>query len=151
MCTFMKWITVAACLAVTAPVFAADSSDDEAVLREIKQVLWPRAYRQQDTQLLDRILADDFQMIDGTGRWSTKAAELEWVANNKPSYEAFHFEIRRLDIYENGTAVVAGTGTIHGTDSDGPYVAEYQSTNLLIKQNGNWKAVASHVSGYRKK
>jgi hypothetical protein len=40
---------------------------------------------------------------------------------------------------------------MRGTDDDGPYVAEYQSTNVLIKRDGVWKAVASHVSGYQRK
>jgi hypothetical protein len=32
-----------------------------------------------------------------------------------------------------------------------PHEAEYQSTNLLIKRDRVWKAVASHVSGYKKR
>ena len=60
-------------------------------------------------------------------------------------------EIKRLEIFENGTAVVAGTGHIQGRDADGPYKVEYQSSNILIKRGGLWKAVASHVSGARRK
>jgi hypothetical protein len=126
-------------------------SSDEQSLRYLKEVTWPRAYREQDTELLDRILADEFQMIDGLGNWSSKADELQWVANNKPAYDSFRFEIRRLEIFENGTAIIAGTGTIRGSDEKGPYVAEYQSSNVLIKRGAIWKAVASHVSGYRRK
>lgn len=28
---------------------------------------------------------------------------------------------------------------------------EYQSSNILIKRNGLWKAIASHVSGSQRK
>jgi len=129
---------------------AADTTSDEAAIRELKETLWPKAYFEQDTALLDRILAPEFQMVDGDGNWSTKAAELEWVAKNKPGYDSLTFEIRRLDVFENGTAVAAGTGTIRGKDKDGPYVGQYQSTNVLIKRDGQWRAVASHVSGYKK-
>jgi hypothetical protein len=129
---------------------ASDRSADEAAIRELKESLWPKAYFEQDTALLDRILAPEFQMVDGDGNWSTKAAELDWVANNKPGYDSLTFEIRRLDLFENGTAIAAGTGTIRGRDGDGPYVARYQSTNVLIKRDGQWRAVASHVSGYQK-
>jgi Domain of unknown function (DUF4440) len=128
----------------------AAESADEAAIRELKEVLWPRAYFEQDAGLLDRILAPEFQMVDGDGNWSTKAEELAWVGKNKPSYDSLTFRIRRLDVFENGTAIAAGTGTIRGSDEDGPYVAEYQSTNVLIKREGTWRAVASHVSGYRK-
>lgn len=133
------------------PAFATEPRSDEAVLREIKEVLWPKAYFEQDTALLDRILADEFKMIDGSGAWSTKVEELEWVADNKPSYDSLVYEVRRLEIFNGDAAVVAGTGTIHGSDETGPYVAEYQSTNVLVKRDGVWRAVSSHVSGYRRK
>ena len=122
----------------------------QAALREIKQVLWPRAYFTGDARLLDRILADEFQSVDGDGQWSNKAEELAWVAKHRPTYDSLTFEIRRLDIFDNGMAVVAGTGTIRGRDSAGPYVVEYQSSNIFIKRDGTWQAVASHVSGSRR-
>ena len=128
----------------------ADTSADEAEIRQLKEVLWPKAYFEQDTTLLDRILAAEFQMVDGDGNWSSKADELAWVSKNKPSYESLTFAIRRLDVFENGTAIAAGKGTIRGNDENGAYVAEYQSTNVLIKRDGQWRAVASHVSGYKK-
>jgi hypothetical protein len=142
-------LVAALALGLAGAARAADSAD-EAEIRELKEVLWPRAYFQQDTALLDRILAPEFQMVDGDGNWSSRAEELAWVGKNKPSYDSLTFRIRRLDVFENGTAIAAGTGTIRGSDEDGPYVAEYQSTNVLIKRDGAWRAVASHVSGYRK-
>jgi hypothetical protein len=141
------WVLLIAAL----PAFASDRAADERALREIKEVLWPRAYFTQDVQLLDRILAAEFQFVDGDGNWSSKADELEWISKNKPSYDSLVFRIRRLDVLENGTAIVAGTGTIRGRDETGAFVMEYQSSNVFIKRDGIWRAVASHVSGARKK
>jgi ketosteroid isomerase-like protein len=124
--------------------------NDEAVLRNLKEIEWAKAYREQDTKLLDRILADEFQMIDNDGNWSNKKLELEYNKNNKPLYDSFRFEIKRLDIFENGTAIIAGTGHITGKDKDGEYKIEYQSSNVLIKRNGIWKAISSHVSGVKR-
>jgi ketosteroid isomerase-like protein len=136
---------------IAMPVLAEESRTDEEQLREIKEVQWPKAYAEQDVELLGRILAPEFQMIDSEGNWSTRAGELEWIAKNKPGYDTFHYEIKRLDIFENGTAVVAGTGHISGTGEDGPYQAEYQSSNILIKRDGRWQAISSHVSGVKEK
>ncbi len=123
--------------------------EDKAFLTHLKEVNWPKAYREQDTALLNQILADEFQMIDASGNWSNKALELDYISKHKPSYDSFRFEIKRLDVFENGTAVVAGTGHVEGSDNKGPYKMTYQSSNILIKRNQVWKAISSHVSGIK--
>ncbi len=121
------------------------TDDDRNALRYLKEVEWPKAYREQDTMLLDKILGDDFKMIDGEGSWSDKTSEMDWVKNNPWITDSFYFEIKRLEILENGTAIVAGTGHIVGDSTE----STYQSSNILIKRNGLWKAVSSHVSGFK--
>ena len=116
------------------------SADDYEVLRHFKTVLWPQAYRTQDVELLDRMLDDSFEMIDGEGNVSTKQDELEWVRDNAWDPGSFEYRIERLQIYQGSFAVIAGTG-----------VAEtytYKSSNFLVRENGEWRAIASHVSGY---
>ncbi len=127
-------------MAFAFPAQAGEASDEET-LRHFKTVLWPQAYRTQDAELLDRLLHDSFEMIDGDGERSTKREEIEFVSNNAWDPGSFEYRIERLDIYDNGVAIVDGTG-----------VAErytYKSSNVLIKENGVWRAIASHVSGYR--
>ncbi|MBI4752376.1 MAG: nuclear transport factor 2 family protein [Acidobacteria bacterium] len=99
---------------------------DLAELRHIKTVLWPKAYREQDTALLDRILHDQFQMIDDGGSISTKAEEIAYIRANKPTYQSFHFEIERLEIFEERFAVVAGTGIIRNQTPKGPTETRYR-------------------------
>jgi hypothetical protein len=127
---------------------AAEDSD-ETTLRHLKEIEWPRAYRDQDDALLDRILAPEFRMIGADGRWSDKAGELEHVRTTRPGYDSFRFEITRLDVFENGTAIIAGTGHVAGTNDGGDYAFRYESSNVLIRRDGRWQAVASHVSGIR--
>ncbi len=118
-------------------------TSDEQQLKHLKTVLWPRAYREQDTRLLGRLLDDSFQMIDAAGNRSDKNKELDWVENNAWNPGTFEYRIERLDIYDGAMAIIDGTG-----------IAEkysYQSSNVLIKKSGQWRAVASHVSGYRER
>ena len=121
------------------PAFA----DDEETLRHFKTVLWPQAYRTQDVALLDTLLHDSFQLIDDEGRRSTKAGELEWVAANAWSPGNFEYRIERLDVYEGRWAVIDGSGIADRYT--------YKSSNVLIKVDGRWQAVASHVSGYQER
>lgn len=116
-------------------------SDDYEVLRNFKTVLWPQAYRTQDVELLDRLLHDSFEMIDDEGNRSTKQEELEYIRNNQWDPGSFEYRIERLQIYQGSFAVIDGTG-----------VAEtytYKSSNFLVKEDGVWRAIASHVSGFQ--
>ena len=130
-----------------------DSENDQKRLRELKEVLWPKAYREQDPALLAQILADEFESIDAEGSVSTKAEELDYVSKNKPSYDSFRFVIRRLQIFENRTAVVSGTGYIETKAKDGKKASktEYQSSNVFLERDGRWQAISSHVSGIKQK
>jgi hypothetical protein len=126
------------------------SGDDYDVLHNLKTVLWPKAYGEQDTVLLSQILHEKFQLIDDEGSKFSKADEMEYVSKYGPSYSSFEFEVKRLDIFDNGTAMVSGEGTMKGIDMNGQaYVTTYQSSNSLIKENGQWKAINSHVSGVK--
>ncbi len=122
------------------------TSQDREILRNLKEVQWPKAYREQDTLLLDRILGEDFQMVDASGEWSNKTKELEWIKENAMENDSFFYEIKRLDVLPNGTALICGTGHIFNDSTE----TIYQSSNILIKRKGIWEAVASHVSGIKR-
>ena len=117
--------------------------DDEAILRDIKTNLWPKAYRTQDVALLGSILHETFEMIDAEGGRSTRQKELEYVKNNKWDPGTFEYLIERLHVYDGRFAVVDGMGVAESYT--------YKSSNFFIKQAGDWKAIASHVSGYKEK
>ena len=127
---------------VNSTLVLADDSDRQALIN-IKEQLWPKAYREQDAELLDRLLHSSFQMIDAEGKRSTKANELEYVRTHEWNVENFRFHIQRLDIYDAGFAVIDGMGE---TDT-----YTYMSSNYLVKEDGRWQAIGSHVSGFKKK
>lgn len=118
-------------------------------MRYFKKVLWQKAYWDQDTKLLDRLLHDKFQYVQNTGTVSTKREEMEYIKKNKPSYDSFVYRIKRLDIFENGTAIIASEGYVEGKNKKGEYEYTYSLSNVLVKESGVWKAIASHISGFK--
>lgn len=119
------------------------SEQDKETLTYLKEVEWPKAYAEQDTILLDSILGEDFIMIDQDGNWYSKQDELDWIKEHEFAVDTFWYEIKSLKIYKNGTAIICGTGHI----SQDTINSIYESSNVLVKEGGLWKAVLSHVSG----
>ncbi|NVK22492.1 MAG: nuclear transport factor 2 family protein [Kangiellaceae bacterium] len=118
---------------------------DEQQLRHLKTVLWSQAYRTNDTELLDRILHDSFQFVQNDGSLSNKRKEIEFLQTSEWKPRSFRYEIQRLEIYHERFAVVSGIGHVIASDGT-PY--HYTSSNHLIKEDGRWQAISSHVSGY---
>lgn len=140
------WLVVFALTAGASHSGFAQKSDAET-LRYLKEVEWPKAYRERDTLLLDRILAPEYQMVASDGSYATKADQLEFIRKNEWRARAFRFVIQRLEVFENGSAIVTGTGYLEGKNAKGVYWLQYQSSNFFMKRNGVWRAVASHTSG----
>ena len=145
----MKNLTLLGCLTLAAcnppeTTLSINASDTSQLLR-IKEVLWPKAYHTGDVNLLDSLLLDEFEMIDASGGWYTKMDELDYLKTKPAAPDSFHYEIKRLDIFENGTAIISGTGHIFNDSSE----TVYQSSNVLIKYEGRWRAINSHVSGVK--
>lgn len=126
---------------------SAAEHDDEAELRELKEVTWPQAYREKDVALLDRILDPEFVLVSADGGWSTKSDELASLPASTWPHDSFQFEIKRLDVYNDNTAIISGEGRATGIDTGQPYCLRYQSSNVLIRRDTGWRAVLSHVSG----
>ena len=135
-----RWLLL---LLMLTAVSTACWADDESTLRHIKTVLWPKAYLTQDAELLDQLLHESFELIDDEGARSSKQDELDYITKNKWSPGNFEYRIERLDIYDGALAIVSGTGIADDYT--------YQSSNVLIKDGDRWRAIASHVSGYRVK
>lgn len=118
---------------------------DSLALMDILQNDWPKAYNEQDTMLIKRILADNFEVIFDSGAWSDKQGEVKWIAANKSTTDSLIRDLKRFEFLNNTTAIVAGTGHVY---NDGNH-STYEFTDVFIKKEGNWQATASHVSGVK--
>ncbi len=147
----MKILWILTALVITSCGTATQSShfeitrQDTLDLRKLKEHYWPKAYHTADTSLLKSILHEEFGLIDQSGGWYKKQDEIDYLKTNPTPPDSFYYEIKRLDIFKNGTAIICGTGHILTDTSE----TIYQSSNSLIKVNDQWKAINSHVSGVK--
>ena len=116
---------------------------DEAELRRLKIVEWPRVYREQDVAGLDALLHPEFQVFSGD-TVSTKAEELAWVRANPWRHEDFTYTITLLLVLGDA-AIVNGEGVMRSGRGAEAHQMRYRSSNMFVRVDGRWQAISSHV------
>ena len=96
-----------------------------------------------DVEELDRILADDFLLIDVMrGSEVPKAALLEVLGAGQAKFAAIEPAESRVRRY-GGTAVVTGRTQMHGRFGETPFAASSRYTHVYVEQQGRWRMVAA--------
>lgn len=120
------------------PAASGNAADE---LKHIESA-WTDAQRTKNVTKLAEILADNWVGLGWDGKQSDKAkalADLKSPANSLDNIEMGPITVRIF----GSTAVVTGSDTEkskeYGKDSSGKYVW----TDVFVKQNGKWRAVAS--------
>ena len=106
---------------------------------------WNAAYPRHDVAALERIIADDWVCIDGTGLVIGKRQLLERLKSGVPFPDPHKFDETSLRMFGD-TAII--TGRLSGTrrDNDGSVNFEQRYTRVYVKRNDSWQAVATQVT-----
>lgn len=103
-----------------------------------------RCFQDGDTAALDQIMGQDFCETDSTGRLRDRLAVLEKVGRGKIP---FYISADEVHIRVSGdTAIIHGKLRLVSRDG-GAQQSGGRYTDVWMRTNGNWKAVAAHVSG----
>jgi ketosteroid isomerase-like protein len=111
---------------------------------EIKQIEndWTDAQKTKNADKLTEILADNWMGVGWDGQTSDKAKALADLKSPTNSLDSIQMGPMKVRFFGN-VAVVTGSDTEkskeYGKDSSGKYVW----TDVFVKQNGKWRAVAS--------
>ena len=114
---------------------------------EIQQVEieWGEAFEHHDLATLDRLMADEYFLTDPLGIVRSKAETLAAIQQNAVLFQSSKSD--DVNVRVNGdTAVVTGRSTFRGRYKRWSMAGQYQYTDVLVKRNGSWKAVASHIT-----
>jgi len=117
---------------------------DEDEIRRV-EIEWGDAFEQRDFAALDRIMADEYILTDPLGNVRDKAESLAALKTNEVLFESSKSD--NVDVRINGdTAVVTGRSTFRGRYRGWSMTGKYQYTDVLVKRNGSWRAVGSHIT-----
>ena len=148
----MKRIMIAVSLAVL--VFAAASRSQtpaqtktETPEQELLGLFedWMNAEVKGDIDFIDRFLVEDWLVTDPVGNVWTKAQFLGGLKSGEGAVKSFVLDGMKARIYGD-TAVVTGRMTAKQTFQGQDISGQYQCTDTLIKKEGRWLCVATHLS-----
>lgn len=150
----MKHLVIFALLVILCPAHSfgqaggkkTDSSFSlEQRLAQLKRD-WGKAYVRRDAAFLENLLGEEYTVTDADGQTTNRKQIMADFHSGETTYEATSYEDAKVRIYGN-VAIVAGRGTVKGRSKSGAFHRQYFSTNILVKRNGRWQAVATHISG----
>ena len=125
-------------------LMAQDKGADTKTADELKQIEnnWVTAAKAKDAARLGDILADGWVAIEWDGKTTTKTKALADL--NKPGNSLDQIEMGPMTVRVFGnTAVVTGSDTEKSKEDGKDTSGKYVWTDVFIKQNGKWRAVAS--------
>jgi ketosteroid isomerase-like protein len=106
---------------------------------------WVDALQKSDAGALDSILADSYGETDEQGHRSDKQAVLSALKSGDLKLSSIKLSDMEVHTYGDA-AVVTGSASQAGTFKGEPLPSSVVFTDTFIKQNGKWRAVASHRS-----
>lgn len=94
---------------------------------------------------LQRLVADDYTLVNSTGRIQSKA---ELIADyTAPGYKIEPFEILEpVEKAWSDGAVMGGVVNLRGTDGGKPFAVTLRFADIWAKRNGKWQVIYTHVS-----
>jgi ketosteroid isomerase-like protein len=106
---------------------------------------WVSALVKAELAALDSILADTYVDTDEHSRRGDKQDVLSFLKSGDLKLESIKLSDMQVHIYGDA-AVVIGNSEQAGSFLGGPVATKIIFTDTFIKQNGKWRAVASHRS-----
>jgi hypothetical protein len=94
---------------------------------------------------LERWLADDYLLLNSSGRTETKA---QLIADyTAPGFDLEPFTVEQpIEKVWNGGAVMGGIATLRGTDAGKKYEIRLRFADVWAKRNGRWQVIYTQVA-----
>ena len=101
------------------------------------------ALLESNVAALDRVLADDFTLIDVmAGAEITKAALLDVIRSDQLKFESIERLDSRVRFYQ-ATAVVTGSTRMSGRFGASAFTAHSRYTHVFVERQNEWRLAAA--------
>ena len=145
----MKWGWIALMLItfslLAVPLARSKGANAEQQIKEVND-RYIAAQLNNDSDSLQKLMADDFTAIRSDGSLSTKAQEIEHIKSGALTHEKSDIQDVKIRVYGN-TAITTMLTLFKGTIPSGKqYTGTNRSTRVWVKQQGEWKCVSYQVT-----
>ncbi len=143
----MKYSSLVAFCAINALIFskaAAFAGDLPPDLGEAVKD-YDAAQIKGDRAELERLLADDYTLLNSSGATESKAQLIADYTATGYKLEPFVVRESIEKVWANG-AVMGGIATLRGTDGGKPFAVTLRFSDIWAKRHGVWQVIYTHVS-----
>ncbi len=119
-------------------------SEDEKALLKLEQD-WGEATMKGDVAFVDHSEADEYVYTDPNGQMSNKKDSLEATKAGAAKLDSFKIRDVKVHVYGD-TAVLTGQTQLKGKGDDADMSGDFRWTDVFIKRDGRWQAVASQAT-----
>ena len=139
-------LTLTACAAAPpAPATATTANpEDEKAILQVEQN-WCEAFRTNNVDAIAAIEDEDYTLTNSRAELSTRSDDIVQAKAHAIEYSKFDNHNQNVRLYGD-TAVVTGITSLEGIAGDKPFKLDLRFTDILVRRNGEWKAVAGHVT-----
>ena len=124
-------------------VFAQTPTPEDAVLQVERDLA--KSYQRSDVAGITKGVMEGYTLTNSSGKVTTRANDLEEAKKVDPKYEIFENEDMKVRVH-GGTAVVLGITHVKGVSGRKPFEAYFKFTDTFVKDNGQWRLYAGHVT-----
>ncbi len=137
------FLAAIACLS-GAPAAAQAASPAEQEVMAVTQTVCD-AFKTRDLEALERLLAPEFVLVGTDSVVQPRAQAIAEVQAGEPHYEVFQNHDMSARVYGDA-AVVQGITSLKGLASGKAFTADVRFTDTLVRSEGHWRIVVSHVT-----
>lgn len=125
-------------------VARADSVEDIKAVAAL-DTQYQAAVKNNDAAAMDRILADDFVVVTGSGKVYTKADLLQFAKTRRVQYEHQEDSDQTVRVW-GGTAVVTAKLWMKGLDQGKPFDFHIWFSDTYVRTPDGWRYVHGQTS-----
>src|SRR5262252_5832595 len=127
------------------PFAASSNSADDAKTVAALDTEYQAAVKNNDAATMDRILADDFVVVVGSGKVYTKADLLQMARTRKVQYEHQEDSDQTVRVWGD-TAVVTAKLWLKGVDEGKPFDWQVWFSDTYVRTPSGWRYVHGQAS-----